>query len=302
MDTVPMELTIWEGDYGLPAMCPDCIYMMFYTKIAKVPIVYKYHNNPYWNIGETFPIFKHGRIYTSSIQLMIGYFRIKRYGTEFGLSSKQCSQSYAFSNMLENSLRPIVEYIWWIDSKNYNKFTKPWFVKAMPVPLNLVYPIYRRQRARALIESLFEECENQDLLHSYMFNSAEKCFTTLKVRLGNGKYFYGNTPTSLDAMVYAYLSPLVKIPFPSCDIPRLLQTYNELKEFINRIDAEYYPDLKYGSRFGICCEKDSDEAVPLSSRAMLFTCIVVLSAIILYVSTHRISIPNITVPTYFIRA
>ncbi|KAI4458823.1 metaxin related [Holotrichia oblita] len=285
-----MELTIWEGDYGLPSICPDCIYMMLYTKIAKVPIDYKHHNNPYWDMGESFPIFKHGGIYTSNIQLIIGYLRIKRYGTEFGLSSKQCSQSYAFSSLAENSLRPILEYVWWVDHRNYEEFTRPWFIKAMPMPVNYLYPRCRRQKANALLASLFSEYENQDLLSSFMFNMAEKCFTTLKVRLGSADYFYGAAPTSLDAMIYAYLAPLMKLPFPSNEIPRLLNTYKELVDFIKRIDAEYYPDLKREAKYAIGEKKDDNnnaDASPLSIRAKLVALLFAVSAMLLYASTHK---------------
>lgn len=287
MTDIPMELTVWEGDYGLPSMCSDCIYMMLYTTIAKAPVTYKFSSNPYWDASENFPVFRHGRICTSSIQLIVGYLRIKRYGTEFGLSSKQCSQSYAFASLVENSLRPIVEYVSWFDHKNYQELTRPWFVKAMPVPVNYFYPRYRRKKATALLESIFSECENQELLHSFMFNMSERCFTTLKVKLGGNNYFYGQSPTSLDAMVYAYLAPLIKLPFPNNDIPRLLKTYKELVDFVKRIDTDYYADLKSEGRFDICEDKDSSEATPLSTRAKLLACIFVFTAMIVYATTHK---------------
>ncbi|XP_022901792.1 metaxin-1-like [Onthophagus taurus] len=292
MGDIPIELTVWEGDFGLPSMCSDCIYMMLYTKIANVPVTYKYHKNPYWDVGESFPIFQHGRIFTTNLQLMLGYLRIKRYGTEFGLSSKQCSQSYAFMNLLENTLKPVVEYVWWVNRKNFDEFTRPWYTKAMPIPFNFVYPRHRRRKAENIVAAICTETDSFEFIHSYMFNTAEKCFQALKVRLGKAPYFYGGSPTSLDAMVYAYLAPLIKLPFPSNDIPRLLRTYTELVDFVKRIDTEYYPDMKADSKFTLEDQKATEDQ-PLSFGAKLFTCIFVASAMLIYAVTHKLIIlPN----------
>lgn len=74
-----------------------------------------------------------------------------------------------------------------------------------------------------------------------VYREAERCLTTLSVRLGDEDFFFGSHPTSLDATVYAYLAPLLKVPFPSPALQNHLKSTSNLVKFVVRITQRYFP-------------------------------------------------------------
>jgi metaxin len=74
-----------------------------------------------------------------------------------------------------------------------------------------------------------------------VYGEAEKCLTTLSTRLGDQEFFFGSHPTSLDATVYAYLAPLLKVPFPSPALQNYLKACPNLARFVVRITQRYFP-------------------------------------------------------------
>lgn len=73
-----------------------------------------------------------------------------------------------------------------------------------------------------------------------IYSSAEKCLTALSIRLGESDFFFGSHPTSLDAVVYSYLAPLVKAPFPSNVLQNHAKACTNLLKFVNRITNRYF--------------------------------------------------------------
>jgi hypothetical protein len=74
-----------------------------------------------------------------------------------------------------------------------------------------------------------------------VYREAERCLNTLSVRLGDEDFFFGSHPTSLDATVYAYLAPLLKVPFPSPALQNHLKSTSNLVKFVVRITQRYFP-------------------------------------------------------------
>ena len=82
-----------------------------------------------------------------------------------------------------------------------------------------------------------------------MYSDAEKCLTLLSNRLGESKYFFGNQATSLDAIIYSYLAPLLRAPFPNPTLQNHLKACNNLVSFVIRISQKYFPAISEGNFF-----------------------------------------------------
>ena len=79
-----------------------------------------------------------------------------------------------------------------------------------------------------------------------IYAEAEKCLTTLSVRLGDQDFFFGSHPTSFDAVVYAYLAPLLKAPFPKPVLQNYLKACTNLVKFVVRVTNRYFPYAAQG--------------------------------------------------------
>ena len=96
--------------------------------------------------------------------------------------------------------------------------------------------------ARIIEQNYFTKCIiNHSIWILQVFREAERCLNTLSVRLGDEDFFFGSHPTSLDATVYAYLAPLLKVPFPSPALQNHLKSTSNLVKFVVRITQRYFP-------------------------------------------------------------
>merc|ERR1712241_811747 len=60
-------------------------------------------------------------------------------------------------------------------------------------------------------------------------------------RLAEGHYMFGRSPSSVDAVMYGYLAPLLKAPFPSNTLQNYLNSCTNLVKFVVRISQNYFP-------------------------------------------------------------
>ena len=79
------------------------------------------------------------------------------------------------------------------------------------------------------------------MLETAVFKSAEECLNMISKRLGdNDHYLFGRSPSSADAVLYGYLAPLLKAPFPNPSLQNHLKASDNLCRFVGRINSAYF--------------------------------------------------------------
>lgn len=121
----------------------------------------------------------------------------------------------------------------------------------MPFPLAFVYPNWYRNEATSLIAALTSvdvevagtDQKEFEVLERFIEKNAKECLDSLAVRLGNeAPFFFGQYPSSLDALVFAYVAPMIKINFPSSSsIANHARQHTNLTQFVVRILHNYFP-------------------------------------------------------------
>ncbi|KAJ8978288.1 hypothetical protein NQ317_001567 [Molorchus minor] len=150
---------------------------------------------------------------------------------------------------LQSKLKPVVEFTYWLDQRNCDEFTNVWFMKALPFPLNYIHSRKLRDRAWNLIETMYPAENNLDMIKEYLNRTATECLQVLSARLGTSDYFFGSSPTSLDVVVYTYVAPLLKLPFPSNELNSIINMWPNMTNFIKRIDSTYFSNLPKQSKY-----------------------------------------------------
>lgn len=240
---VPIELDIWKGAWGLPSVDLDCLEIMTYAKFSGAPLQTRATNNPFKTPTGKLPVFRHGKTELLDFEDISFYLKEKKnFSADFGITPKQQADVSAFSHLLREKLYPALLYTWWIDQKNYIELTRPWYSRALPLPLNYYYPGRFEREARKTIETLYENCEDMAVIEAAVFSTAENCLSVLSNRLGESEFFFGKHPTSLDATVYAYLAPLLKAPFVVPVLQNHLKSFPNLVKFVGRVTQRYFSD------------------------------------------------------------
>ena len=104
-------------------------------------------------------------------------------------------------------------------------------------------------RAIQLIESRFGIAYNENdravtsMIETAVYKSAEECLIMMSERLGDQPYLFGQAPSSADAMLYGYLAPLLKAPFPNATLQNHLKACENLVKFVSRITLTYFSKI-----------------------------------------------------------
>lgn len=73
-----------------------------------------------------------------------------------------------------------------------------------------------------------------------MYSEAQRCLTLLSTRLGERDFFYGQQPSTIDAIIYSYLAPLLKAPLPNPILQNHLKACTNLVKYVSRISQRYF--------------------------------------------------------------
>ncbi|KHJ96771.1 Metaxin-1-like family protein, partial [Oesophagostomum dentatum] len=148
------------------------------------------------------------------------------------LTASERSQIDAFSCYLQQYLNPAVLYTFWVDDLNYSTITHHWFSSRLSFPYNMYYLERRRKRMQRLL--------SEKNITAIMKDGLE-ALNMLSAKLGDNKFFCGNKPSSLDALVFGYLAPLLRLPLPNDRLQLHLRACPNLVRFIEQVASIYLP-------------------------------------------------------------
>lgn len=282
----PEQLFCWEGDFGLPSVSTDCLTVLAYAQFAGAPLKVHKISNPWRSPSGSLPALRTNQnetlIRPSDI---IIHLRKQKYNADYDLSAKEGADSLAFISLIEEKLLPALIYWSWVDSKNFVDVTRRWFAEHMPFPLSLVLPgrMQRQQSERLRLLRGDEHIEPDDNLEKELLRDAAECMNLLSQRLGQNQFFFGDSPSSLDAFVFGHLAPVLKIKLPNSKLQQHLQTLENLCVFCSNILQLYFPRTGADPtpRSAPSTSDDADH-VPYKRRKQLLSVVVAMGAMLTY--------------------
>jgi len=181
---------------------------------------------------------------------IINYLKKKGYNIDetAGLSKNELAESLAYTALIENKLYDALLYILWLENENNAKKTQQQtYVKS----LSFIDRYFMKGRIQESARERLKDMElvnvNDELVPEVYLN-AHDAYYSLSTKLGNKLYFFGDKPSTLDAIAYGHLAihcyPNLQNPklftMISFEFPNLIQycqrittLFNEKK--INRI-------------------------------------------------------------------
>uniref|UniRef100_H9G653 Metaxin n=2 Tax=Anolis carolinensis TaxID=28377 RepID=H9G653_ANOCA len=240
----PVEFFCWAGGWGLPSVDPPCLAVLAYARFTGAPLKVHKVSSPWRSPSGTLPALKtpdEGVL--SDPQQIITYLRKQRFNADYDLSARQGADTLAFVSLLQEKLLPVLIHTFWVDAKNYVELTRKWYAEAIPFPLNFFLPgRMQKQQLERLQTVCGENClENEEELEKELYREARECLTLLSQRLGQQKFFFGDSPASLDAVVFSHLAPLLKAKLPNAKIQQHLKSLPNLCNYCTSILSLYFP-------------------------------------------------------------
>jgi len=163
----------------------------------------------------------------------------KKHGVDFdrGLSAGDRAVAWAFEKMAEDHLYWALLDARWLDDANFAKGPTAFFQK-VPAPVRpIVVGLVRRQvrkAARAHGIGRHSAAEIAAL--------ATRSIDAIADYLGSKSYFMGGEPTGTDATMLAFVAGAL-CPVFDTPIRTAAERHDNLKRYVGRMAARYYPDL-----------------------------------------------------------
>ncbi|XP_055067027.1 metaxin-1 isoform X2 [Misgurnus anguillicaudatus] len=285
----PCELFCWKAGFGLPSVNIDCLIVLAYARFAGAPLKIHKISNPWRSPTGSLPALRtRDEGSCSQPSQIIIQLRKQKYNADFDLSAKEGADTLAFISLLEERLLPSLIYALWIDSKNYVEVTRRWHAENISFPLNFFLPgrIQNRQLERLRLIRGNSSLEAGEEAEKEVYRDALECLNLLSQRLGSNKFFFGDSPSSLDAYVFGYLAPLIKIQLPNCRLQHHLKNLDNLNAFCCNILSLYFPSEEASegvSRPVSGTQQGSDlDNEPYKRRKQLLSVLVAVAAMLSY--------------------
>ncbi|XP_053331486.1 metaxin-1 [Spea bombifrons] len=240
----PMELYCWKGDWGLPSVDVDCLTVLTYARFSGAPLKLHKISNPWRSPSGRLPALKtqdEGILFQTT--KIITHLRKQKYNADYDLSAKQGADTLAFVSLLEEKLLPALVYTFWVDSRNYVEHTRTWYAETIPFPLNFFLPNQMHKRALERLQLVrgegWSEEEDGDL-EKQLYSDAQECMKLLSQRLGTQKFFFGDSPASIDAHIFGCLAPILNAKLPNNKLQQHLRALDNLCQYCSSILNVYF--------------------------------------------------------------
>jgi Glutathione S-transferase, C-terminal domain len=136
--------------------------------------------------------------------------------------------------------------------------------RAAPFPLNRVLPFLARRDLRASFASTKKTPQEA-------YFDAGIAVAALSARLGStNKFFYGDKPAVLDAIVFGQLASVLFVPLPDSQLRHMVASHANLVQFVIRIKNEFFPEdaeRGWGGELDAAEQRQREEAAAAADAA-----------------------------------
>lgn len=124
-----------------------------------------------------------------------------------------------------------------MDEQTLNEVTYKRYGSVYPWPLSSIQ-CWRKRRQVINKLNVFNWAS---YTNEQVVKKVRKCCVTLTEKLGKNEYFYGDSPTELDALVFGHIFTILTTHLPNSDLQNLIKNnFRSLVEFCDRIEKDYF--------------------------------------------------------------
>jgi len=278
----------WAGGWGLPSIDPECLSVIAYGHLAKANINVQ-AALPRNTITGMMPELQLGDLVYSTSFSIFGIFRRDGYNLEYNLQADKHADTFAFLSYIQQKLKPALLYALWMDNANYIKVTRPAYAQACGLPWSLYYPRKLRETVMDQLTQMYQNYKKNNVneLEKYLNKNAFECLNVLEKKLGDNDYFFGATPSTMDAVIYGYLGLLLKAPLVSTGLQNHLNTCEKLKNLLHRIERCFpkYPNVVTNSNVDSASNSGKS---PVMKKEQFITLLATVAAMVTFVMTSGV--------------
>jgi len=198
------------------------------------------HNAEFMSPTGELPVVKVGSVLLSDFDMLVTMAGAKGHSLSKDLKEEQRAEMKAYISLVHNSIGNALQYILWCDKETRNLVSKPRYASAYRWPLSKILPLKKQLQVIGRLKAIGWATLQSD----EVYPKVDTCCQALSAKLAGQRFFFGNSPTELDAVVFGYLYTILTTMLPSTKLVDLLSNYKNLNDFCVSIHDQYFKDSK----------------------------------------------------------
>ncbi len=230
-----------------PSISPYCLKLETYFKVVNqlasqqgkpAPIEYKnsysVSNQKYRK--KKFPVIEsNGQIVEDSTLIIQHLKDTQKLDLDSGLTPEEKAQSLAFQWLIEKHLTEVLVYYRWIYDGNWPKFRDAVFGKA-PFIIKIVFGFLLQKNVRKVLNGNgMGRFSDQEKIYFF-----ERDIRALSDFLGKKNFFFGDRPSTLDAVAFGALAQLTLNGNLTPELYQIVNQFPNLSAFVDRMHKTFW--------------------------------------------------------------
>ncbi|XP_054710834.1 metaxin-2-like [Uloborus diversus] len=182
------------------------------------------------------PFLRCGKVVISEVEPIMRFVQAKGINLNSHLDNPGKADMKAYISLVNIVLRNAELYVSWCDKTTLKEVTKPRFTSSLPWPVNHILCWQTKYEVKKKLKTV--DWNSKSLEDVY--EDVNNCCHALSEKLGSQKYFFGDKPTELDAIVFGHLFAILTTPLPDNKLCSILREYQNLIDLCRQIDIQYF--------------------------------------------------------------
>lgn len=222
--------------FGVPNLSPFCMKVETWLRITGLEYRSVYEDDPRKGPLGKLPSIVDGNVTVPDSTLILDHLeQAYEVCLDDHLTDEELAISHAFQRMLEEHLYWACVYNRWVDS-NWPEVKQAAFGNLPPVVRDIVPAIVRR-KLTADLKAQGLGLHEQETIYEFACRDIQ----AVAVYLAEKPYFMGDQPSTIDAILFAFLSGIIKTDLPS-PMRDFCCEYDNLMSYHQRLGKQYFPD------------------------------------------------------------
>lgn len=219
----------------------NCLAVQAFLKMCKLnyELVYKANAEAMSPTGKV-PFIKCGAFVVSELEGIVQFADSRGISLSSNLDADAKSDMRAYMSLIHTVLENAELYVCWLDEETYNEITRVRHGSVYPWPLNHIqnWSKYQSVAKSLKVYKWYNKTLND------VYQEVENCCQALSDRLGDSKYFFGDSPTELDALVFGHLFTIITTPLTKNGFADIAKKFPLLLNLLKNIESEYFDPEK----------------------------------------------------------
>ncbi|KAI7871819.1 hypothetical protein BDF14DRAFT_1759248 [Spinellus fusiger] len=250
-----MQLYVWGPALDAPSIDPKCTVVEAYLRLVSQDYSVVHCNDPHTSPTGELPLLKDGAVWVAGVDRILKHLRRKGLDADASLSDKDRARSTAYSALCQDTLHDVMLFAWYTDTTNFIKCIRPAYASLLSFPTCYLAPLQLKKNAGARLAKYAVEIVGDDVTlpeneaeemkelqrtgWHHMYRLARDTYAALESALEQD-YFFG-TPTTLDCLVFGYLSLHLYPQLPHNRLSIILRVeFPQLARFCDRFKATHF--------------------------------------------------------------